>query len=200
MIKVGVTGGIGSGKSCVCALLARRGIPVYDTDSRARELMNSDTEIRKTVTALLGPDAYKGGRGSEDGELDRAYVASRVFDDKTMLASLNSIVHPVVARDFETWARSHSDFPYVVMESAILFESGFYKFVDKTVTVSAPREERMRRVALRDGSGRRLVAERMANQLTDKERETRADYIVSNTGSLGDLEVKIDELDKILRL
>lgn len=195
MLRVGITGGIGSGKSRVCALLAGRGVPVYDTDSHARELMNSDVEIRKEVAALFGPAAY----GGASSTLDRAYVASRAFGDKTMLAKLDGIVHPAVARDFERWAQSHSGFPYVVMECAILFESGFNRLVDKTVTVSAPEDLRIGRVAERDGSDRRRVAERISHQLSDGEREARADYVIHNDESLEALEVKVDELDKTFR-
>ncbi len=193
MIKVGVTGGIGSGKSRVCALFAALGIPVYDSDAGARELMNSDAEVMKAVTALFGPEAYDGGK------LDRAFVAERVFHDKPLLASLNRIVHPAVVRDFDRWAMSHSDSPYVIMESAILFESGIDRFMDKVIAVSAPENIRIERVASRDGASRQSVLDRMANQLTDRERESRADYVINNDGSIEELAVKVHEIDKKLR-
>ncbi len=193
MKRVGITGGIGSGKSSVCALFAALGVSVYDSDRRAKELMNGDIEIMKAVTALFGPQAYDGNL------LNNAFIASKVFNDKILLASLNGIVHPALALDFEAWAISHSDFAYVIMESAILFESGFDRLVDKIVTVSAPEELRIERVVSRDGASRRSVMDRIANQLTDEEREARADYVIHNDGSTAELATKVKELDKKLR-
>lgn len=192
MMKVGITGGIGSGKSRVCALFAALNIPVYNSDSRARELMNGDGNIKKAVTALFGPQAYNGE------VLNRTFISSKVFNNKMLLASLNGIVHPAVALDFDAWAMSNSAFQYVIMESAILFESGFDRLVDKVVTVSAPEDVRIERVASRDGISRKAVMDRIANQLTDEAREARADYIIRNDGSLEDLAVAVNELDKKL--
>lgn len=194
MIKVGVTGGIGSGKSRVCALFAALGIPVYDSDKRAKELMNGDGQLHDKITALFGAEAY--GR---DGRLDRRFVAGKVFNDPMLLTSLNGIVHPAVAEDFEAWSMSQSEFPYVILESAILFESGFDRFVDKIITVSAPEELRIERVLARDGVSRQAVAERIANQMADAEREARADYIINNDGDIEVLSVKVSNLDKLLR-
>ncbi len=193
MTRVGVTGGIGSGKSRVCALFAALGIPVYDSDGRAKELMNGDGGIKQAITALFGAQAYR------DGVIDRAFVASRVFGDKMLLASLNGIVHPAVALDFDAWAMSNSCFPYVIMESAILFESGFDRLVEKVVTVSAPEEVRIARVASRDGVSRQSVMDRIANQLTDSAREARADYVIHNAGSIAELAAAVNEIDKKLR-
>lgn len=193
MKKIGVTGGIGSGKSRVCALFAELGVPVYDSDSRGRELMDGDGKLRQEIISLLGPESY------HDGKLDRPYVASKVFTDKILLTSLNGIVHPAVAQDFAAWSMSKTHCPYILLESAILFESGFDRFVDKVITVSAPEATRIERVASRDGVSRQSVMERMDNQLTDQAREERADYTIHNDGSSEDLVIKVSELDKLLR-
>jgi dephospho-CoA kinase len=192
MIRVGVTGGIGSGKSTVCRLLAGRGAPVYDSDSRARELMDGDGEIRRAIEALLGTAAYRG-----DGLLDRGYVAGRVFGDRMLLASLNSIVHPAVALDFEAWTLPFRDRPYVVLESAILLESGFDRFVDCVVAVAAPVEVRIERTAGR-GVSREDVMRRMDNQLTDEERARRAWRVINNGGSVEELARQVGEIHELL--
>jgi dephospho-CoA kinase len=195
MIKVGVTGGIGSGKSTVCGVLAAMGVPVYESDSRARELMTGDGAVRRAIVELLGAEAYRGD------VLDRGYVAAKVFSDRMLLASLNAIVHPAVALDFEAWALAFADRPYVVMESAILFESGFDRFVDRVVTVSAPEAVRLERACARcEGLSREEMLRRMAAQLTDADREGRADHIIDNSGSLPELAARVQQLDKELKL
>lgn len=174
-IKVGITGGIGSGKSTVCRMFAMLGTPYYDCDSRAKELMVTDKHLVGAIKAAFGREAYAGGQP------DRAYLASKVFNDKDALARLNGLVHPAVIRDFNEWAAScPAGTPYIVMESAIIFESGLEKEVDHTVTVSAPEEVRIERAAARDGAAREKVAARMANQMTDAERESRAGFVIHN--------------------
>ncbi len=192
MIRVGVTGGIGSGKSTVCELFEELGAPVYYSDERARELMNSREEIRCAIVELLGDGAYRGDT------LNNGYVAGRVFDDKGLLASLNAIVHPAVASDFEAWALSFARRPYIILESAILFESGFDKLIDRVVTVSAPETLRIERVVIRsDGkASREDTMRRMANQMTDAEREARADRRIENSGSREELAAQVQLLDK----
>lgn len=192
MIKVGVTGGIGSGKSRVCALFAALGVPVYDSDGRAKELLNGNGEIRDAVVGLLGHRAY------DNEVLDRTYVASKVFDDKMLLTEFNGIVHPAVALDFDAWCMSYANIPYIIMESAILFESGFDRFVDKIIAVSAPESVRIERVARRDGVSRESVLRRIANQLTDVAREDRADYVINNDGDIEQLAAAVKELNKKL--
>ncbi len=192
MIRIGVTGGIGSGKSTVCGMLAERGVPVYDSDGRARDIMDGGGEIRRAIEALLGPATYR-----DDGSLDRGYVAGRVFGDKELLASLNAIVHPAVALDFEAWTGPYRDRPYVVLESAILFESGFDRFVDRVVAVEAPVEVRIERVSRR-GVSRREALRRMENQLTDPERADRAWRVIANGGSADDLARQVGELHEML--
>lgn len=130
MIKVGITGGIGSGKSTVCALLAARGVAVYDSDAAARRLMEEDGFLREGLVARFGAAVYR------DEQLDRSYLAGVVFGNALALADLNALVHPAVRRDFEEWAARQTG-DYVVLESAILFESGFDAVVDRTVAVLA---------------------------------------------------------------
>jgi dephospho-CoA kinase len=171
-LKVGITGGIGSGKSVVCRLFALWGAPVYDSDARAKELMNG--VLVPQITKLLGPAAYR------DGTLDRKYVASRVFADAGLLARLNAIVHPAVGKDFERWAEGFAGrVPYVVQESAILFSSGFNKFMDRTVAVTAPENVRIARVVERDGCTPESVRARIAAQ---QDESALADYLIYNDG------------------
>ena len=194
MIRVGITGGIGSGKSIVCRLFEQRGVAVYDSDSRARLLMDSDGDIRRELTALFGEACYREGR------LDRAWLSARVFADRSLLAALDGVVHPAVGRDFRRWAgeRCREGARYVLLESAILFESGFDSRVDFAVTVSAPQELRIARCMARDGSDREAVLRRMAHQMSDRERERRADWTIVNE-SMEELTRQVGELDAILR-
>jgi dephospho-CoA kinase len=193
MKKIGVTGGIGSGKSLVCVLFAELGAPVYYSDSRAKELMNGSGVLRAKIVELLGPEAYS------DSGLNRLFVADKVFRDKSLLTLLNAIVHPTVAEDFEVWAMSKTANPYVLLESAILFESGFDKLVNEVITVSAPVEMRIERAVSRDAISRESVAERIANQMTDREREARADYVIYNDKDAETLAIKVSELNKLFR-
>ena len=182
MMKVGVTGGIGSGKSTVCRLFAQKGIAVYDSDAAAKRLMQEDGALRRQLA----------GR---DGQLDRAYLAGIVFADPQALADLNALVHPVVMRDFDAWA-ARQEGSYVILESAILFEAGLEGSVDKTVAVLAPRELRIERTCRRDGCGADQVVRRIAAQLDDDALSARADYVVVNIFE-EDLESAVVKLDRI---
>jgi dephospho-CoA kinase len=193
MRKIGVTGGIGSGKSLVCELFAEMGVPVYYSDSRAKELVNGGGQLRDKIIALLGPESYRGDR------MNRRFIADKIFADKMLLASLNGIVHPAVAEDFVAWTMSKTIYPYVLLESAILFESGFDVFVDEVITVSAPVKMRVERVVSRDGISRAEVMERMANQLTDEERQTRADHTIYNDKDIEQMAVSVCQFDKMFR-
>lgn len=179
MIRVGLTGGIGSGKSTVSRVFASLGVPVYHTDPKARELMARDPQIVTRLTALLGREAYSAG------ELNRQYIASRIFSDRELIREVNAVVHPRVADDFAAWAaRNAADgADYVVMECAILFESGFDGLVDYSIAVSADIGERVARASWRDGIEPAHVLERIANQMTDQERESRADFTILNSDS-----------------
>lgn len=173
MYKIGVTGGIGSGKSTVCRLFAAHGIAVYDSDTQAKRLMNESAALREGLVRAFGAGCYAGG------ELDRRYLASCVFADKDALATLNALVHPAVRDDFRAWAGRQAG-EYVILESAILFEAGFAGEVDTTLAVLAPVEERVKRCMERDGSTREEVLRRMANQADDDTLHRLADRTIVN--------------------
>lgn len=193
MMKVGITGGIGSGKSTVCRLFARRGVAVYDSDSEAKRLMTESVELRRRIAGRFGAEAY-----AADGGLNRSWLAARVFTDPQALADLNAMVHPAVMADFAAWAERQSD-DYVVLESAILFEAGLEHSVDRTVAVLAPLELRLERTCRRDGCDREAVRRRMAAQMDDDTLCARADYTVVNIRE-EDLEPTVAELDRRFKL
>ena len=189
MMKVGITGGIGSGKSTVCRLFARLGVAVYDSDAGAKRLMTEDAELRQRITDRFGAEAYA------DGTLNRTYLAGRVFSEAQALADLNAIVHPAVWADFAAWAEQQEG-DYVILESAILFEAGLEGYVDKTVAVLAPRELRIERTCRRDDCGPDEVGRRIAAQLDDDTLSGRADYAIVNIFE-EDLEPAVVKLDRI---
>ena len=181
-MKIGITGGIGSGKSYVCQRLIARGYEVYDCDSAAKRLMRSSPEIRQQLTALIGPDTYV------DDQFNKAAVARFLLASEENAHAIDAIVHPAVFRDFEASGMKW-------MESAILYESGAYRLVDKTIVVTAPEEVRIQRVMQRDGISREKVLEWMARQLPQEEVRRKSDYEIVNDG-----EANIEQqLNKILR-
>jgi dephospho-CoA kinase len=173
MIKLGITGGIGSGKSIVSELLQIKGIPCYNADMRSKMLLNTNPQIQSQLKKLLGQDIYK------DGKLDRTLMASLIFTDKQLLSEINSMIHPVVFEDFLQWSNSQKT-QLVASETAILFESGFDKFVDLILVVSAPLELRISRAMKRDNISRNAVCDRIKNQLPETEKEKKADFILIN--------------------
>lgn len=189
MIKVGITGGIGSGKSTVCRLFAARGVAVYDSDAAAKRLMARP--LREAVEARFGQESYR------DGVLDRRYLADIVFRDREALQALDAIVHPAVMRDFEAWA-SEQQGDYVVLESAILFEAGLEKSVDLTVAVLAPEKLRIERTCRRDGTDAESVRRRIAAQMSDDELHARADYTIVNILE-EELAPAVEQLDRLFR-
>lgn len=189
MYKIGVTGGIGSGKSTVCELLRDRGVAVYDSDSRAKQLMAESEALREQLIAAFGAECY-----NAEG-LDRAFLASKVFGNEEALQQLNGIVHPAVRADFQVWAELQSS-PYVVLESAILFEAGFETEVDATLAVMAPMPMRLERTMARDGVDKESVMRRMEHQLSDDELHRRASRTIVNINREY-LEGDIEQLHKI---
>lgn len=189
MYKVGITGGIGSGKSTVCRLFEQNGIAVYDSDARAKALMAESATLREQLVAAFGAECYN------DQGLNRAYLAGRVFGDEVELRRLNGIVHPAVKEDFRRWADAQRG-AYVVLESAILFESGFDAEVDTTLAVMAPMEERLRRTAERDGTDMEAIKRRMEHQLSDDELHARAARTIVNL-RMDYLESDVEQLHKI---
>ena len=190
MYKVGLTGGIGSGKSKVAEFLRDREVAIYDSDSRAKELMMSNEALREALIAEFGQECY-----TSDG-INRAWLAQRVFNNEAELARLNAIVHPAVMRDFAAWAEAQEG-NYVVLESAILLEAGLESHVDVVVAVMAPKELRLERAMLRDGASREQIEERMRNQMSDEERTDRAKYAIVNI-DLEELEEDVEQLHRRL--
>jgi dephospho-CoA kinase len=174
MYQVGLTGGIGSGKTLVCSVLEKLGIPVYYADTEARKLMNLDTELIDGIVALFGQEAFK------EGILDRQYLATKVFGSRKKLSDLNALVHPAVRRNYSMWVEKQTDVPYVVQEAAILFESGASRFLDRTVLVYAPETLRIRRVMDRDRVEEAEVRLRMKHQMDEEEKKNLADDVIIN--------------------
>jgi dephospho-CoA kinase len=173
MLKVGITGGIGSGKTTVCRLFETLGIPVYYADDRAKELMNCDPELKNLLQQHFGSDIYR------DGKLDRPRLSNLIFNDRMHLQTVNRWVHPVVARDFELWCTRQTS-PYVLEESAILFENSLASRFDKVILVTAPEIVRIERVCLRDPTDAASVRMRMNSQWSDGKKEEFADFIICN--------------------
>ncbi len=188
-MKTGITGGIGSGKSFVCRLLAERGITVYDCDSAAKRLMRESPSLREQLTTLIGPSTYieeKDLQGESIWRLNKAAVAQFLLASETNAHAIDSIVHPAVFRDFE---ESQEQW----MESAILFESGINRLVDRIVVVTAPEEVRISRIMQRDGISREKAKEWIARQWPQEEVRQRADFEIINDGKC-DLQSQIDKL------
>lgn len=177
MLKIGITGGIGSGKTTVCKIFQTLGIPVYDADSEAKKLMNSHPELVNAIKHTFGEGAY-----GADGQLERQYLASRVFNNEEALNQLNGIVHPVVIQAAIDWAEAQ-DAPYTIKEAALMFQSGSYVHNDVNVVVAAPDELRISRVTKRDGLTEEQVRERMDKQWPQDEQIRKADYVVWNDGT-----------------
>jgi dephospho-CoA kinase len=190
MYKVGITGGIGSGKSTVSRILAECGVAVYTSDDRAKELMASSPELCTKIISSFGEEAYV------DGALNREYLAKSIFTNPEALATLNSIVHPAVMDDFDRWAEQQEG-NYVVLESAILFEAKLDRRVDVVVSVLAPEELRIERAMQRDGASREAIVRRIANQISDDERTERSKYAIVNI-SLDDLYEDVEQLHRRL--
>jgi dephospho-CoA kinase len=176
MMKVlGLTGGIGSGKSTIAKIFRTLGVPVYNSDDRGRE-MYFEAEVRNKVEALLGKKAYRGER-----ELDREFVRSKIFSDESMLAKINGIIHPAVKKDFELFKKRHKKAPYVVKETALLFEAGIDKSVDKILLVVTDPALRMARLKKRDAHlSEAEIDAVIAKQWADKDKSKKADWVIEN--------------------
>lgn len=174
-LKVGIAGGIGSGKTTVCNVIEALGYPVYYADTEAKKIMETDRPVVSAISNLFGADIYISGR------LDRKRLASLVFNNKALLSKLNSIVHPVVTECFTVWV-SKANSPIVFKEAAILFESGLYKMLDRNILVIAPEDVRLKRVVDRDNASMDDVKKRMLNQAHQDELIKLADYVINNDG------------------
>ncbi len=176
MIKVGITGGIGSGKSVICKTFNLLGIPVYYSDQRAKQLLNTSKEIRKSLTELFGNDLYS------DNSIDKVKLANIIFNDKANLEKVNSIVHPVVMKDFYSWCNKQKG-NIVINESAIIFEAGLKMHFNYIITITAPEEIRIRRVIKRDKTKKEDVISRIKNQYPDIKKIKESDFVITNTDS-----------------
>lgn len=175
-IRIGITGGIGSGKSVVSRLLGIMGIPVYVSDTEAKRITSADPQVRQELSELVGADLFSGG------ELNRPMLASYLFASSENARRVNGIIHPRVKEDFRQWVAAHADFDIVGLESAILIEAGFAGEVDVIVMVSAPFDIRLQRVMQRDRSPRELVIKRMQSQMDDEEKKNKAGFVIVNDG------------------
>lgn len=173
-LRLGITGGIGSGKTSVCRVFHVLGIPCFSADPAAKDIMDSDPEVIRKLNSIAGKDLYQGG------SLDRMELAKLIFNNNSLLSEVNSLVHPLVFQQFNKW-QLEQESPYVIMEAAILFESGAAKLVDRVATVVAPVEERIQRVMSRNNLGRDQILERMRNQMDDEQRMRLSDYIIHNS-------------------
>lgn len=177
MYQVGVTGGIGSGKTLVCGIFEKLGVPVYHADIEARELMVTNGKLRDGIASTFGREIYSGNI------LNRKKLAEMVFADASLLGRLNALVHPVVRVHYLDWVSRQTDVPYVMEEAAILFESGASRLMDTTVMIYAPRSMRISRVMERDGVDENSVLERMKHQMDEEEKRERANHIILNDGT-----------------
>lgn len=192
MIKFAITGGIGSGKSYVSSLLEERSIPIYNADFESKRLTVQDEGIRKELVALLGEDIYQGAT------LNKPLLASYLFANSDNAVKVNSIIHPRVKDDFRRWVESQKDVPLVGLESAILYESGFDDVVDQVVMVYAPEAVRLQRAMKRDNATEEQVRARMSAQMDDKEKRSKADFVLMNDGIMP-LDVQLDDLVRFLK-
>ena len=185
MLKVGITGGIGSGKSTVSRFFSELGVPVYDSDQRAKSLMQHDDSIIIKIKKEFGDDSYL------NNVLNRSHIAEIVFKNELKLKQLNAIVHPVVRTDFNNWLSQNSTARFVIKEAAIMIESGAYKDLDKLIVVNANREQKIKWIKKRDHLLLEDIENRIQNQLSDKIRNQYADFIIENNSSKKELKQQV---------
>ena len=191
-ITVGVTGGIGSGKSTFCNLFKILGVPVFEADKVGKEVLDKNDKVKSEIIRLFGDGIY-----SPDGMINRKKLAGIIFNDEIQLRKVNEIVHPAVRNEYQNWLRKQHA-AYVIHEAAILFESGFYKMMDYTILITAPEQQRIEWVMQRDGVSEKQVRERMARQWPDDEKQKLADIVLHNNNR--DLIIPgIIKLDKSLK-
>ncbi len=177
MIKVGITGGMGAGKSTVAMIFDTLQIPVYFADDRAKHVMLNDSEVRYKITELLGEDAYT------QGNLNRPWIAAEIFGDQWKLSKVNHIVHPAVDRDFKNWCEGFAGKRYVCKEAALIYESGSYLDLDVVIVVKAPKSVRILRIKKRDGLSDSQIRKRLSKQWPEDRRLMLADHVIVNDGS-----------------
>lgn len=178
MIKVGITGGIGTGKSVVCKVFESLGIKTYNADIRAKQLVLNHPQLKQAIIAHFGSEAYLA-----NGQYNRSFIAQIVFNDSQKLAQLNELIHPVVFQDFEDWCKTNQHEPYVIKEAALMIESGSHLKNDFNILVTAPHALRLARVAARDGLSTLQIEKIIANQLPESEKLSFANFIIHNDGA-----------------
>jgi dephospho-CoA kinase len=188
---IGLTGGIGSGKTTIARLFEAEGIPVYIADDEAKKIMLLAETVSK-VEAVFGSDVIK------DGHIDRKKLSAVVFNNPEKLKQLNAIIHPLVKKHFDDWLEKHQNHPFVIKEAAILFESGSYKYCDKIITVYASEATRIKRVMQRDNTSEKEVLERIQNQWSDAERISKSDFVIKNE-NFAETKSNFSEILKILK-
>ena len=193
MLKIGITGGIGSGKTTVCEIFKLLGIPVFHADAEARILQNHDLQVKKSLKELLGEKIY-----SQKGELDRTSLARIIFNDPILLERVNSIIHPAVRQQFMLWSNIHTKEPYLLYEAAILLESGHSSDFDKNILVYSDESIRIERVVKRDHTTEALVKQRIKNQMPDIQKIKLVDYTIENNNTTL-LIPRVIALDKLIR-
>jgi dephospho-CoA kinase len=180
MLKIGITGGIGSGKSLICRIFLTLGIPVYDADTRAKLILAENQIVRDSIKSAFGKESY-----FPDGSLNRPYLASQVFNDSGKVQILNDIVHPQVGKDFADWVhQQQGKAPYIIKEAALMFEAGSNKALDSVINVSAPVDIRVKRVLERDKRTESEIRAIISKQLSEEERKNLADYEIVNDGMI----------------
>ncbi|MFP9113302.1 dephospho-CoA kinase [Flavobacterium sp. RHBU_3] len=189
---IGLTGGIGSGKTTVAKMFETLGVPVYYADDEAKKILYLPEVVEELITVF-------GAEILQNGQPDRARIAALVFNDKEKLAALNGIIHPKVGEHFSNWAAQHATHPFVIKEAAILFESGSYKLCDAVILVTAPIEERISRVMQRDGTTRDQVLQRMANQWTDEQKKPLSQFIIESS-ALEATQMQVSEIFNFLNI
>lgn len=175
--KVGITGGIGAGKSLICSIISSMGYPVFNSDLEARKLLNTDLTIKRQIIDLFGKASY------QNNELNRPYIAQQVFDDKQLLEQLNQLIHPAVRQSFSAWINLQTS-QLVFNEAAILFETGGYKSYDYTILVTADTETRIKRVLKRDKTDRKAIEKRMNNQWSGEQKKELANFVIDNNDNV----------------
>ena len=181
MLKIGITGGMGSGKTTVCKIFEQLDIPVYYADKEAKNILWRDKNVRKKVKTLLGDGAY-----FRNGRPDRSYIAQKIFNNKTWLEGMNSIIHPAVREDAALWHQKYENSsqppPFTLQEAALLVESGSYRLFDKLIVVTCPEEIRIKRIMKRDRTPEAEVRKKLSHQWPESSKVAVADYVIINDG------------------
>lgn len=189
---IGITGGIGSGKSLICKIFSTMNIPIYEADSRAKYLINKDIPLKNSIKNLLGENAY-----TPKGEYNRTWVASQVFNNSDLLQQLNLLVHPCVHNDAHEWVKKYPKSPFLLYEAALMKAAGDNNMFDKVIVVNAPVDLRIKRIQARDKRSKQEIKDIIARQISDEQRLIIADYVIKNDDKKPVLEQVLEIYHKI---